>query len=398
MIDCRQSTKGAILKITRVKVYLIKSGMLHPVIVKIETDEGISGVGEAAIAYGLGGTAAAGMIKDLAARILIGKDPHAIEALWSEMYDHSFWAKGGGAIVFAGISAIEQALWDIKGKALNVPVYQLLGGKVRDQVRVYANGWSSDTTTASDFARSAERPLKEGYTALKCYPLAMPDALGTLRHPTRRALDREQTELAFQRVKELRDCVGPDIDLMLDLSGALTTDETIRLCQRYEDLGIDFIEEPADPFDLGALKKISEKVNIPIALGERLYTRYGFRKVMETHAADTLQPDVGNTGGILETKKIAAMAEAYNLRVAPHNCASRVCTAATLQVSANLSNFSILELYPYWGDDAKHIEFTDVIPENQVKDGYLQVSDRPGIGIELIDDKVRPFLWAEIDS
>lgn len=386
------------MKISRVKVYLISSGSIHPVIVKIETDEGISGVGEAAIAYGLGGTAAAGMIKDLASRILIGKDPHAIEALWSEMYDHSFWAKGGGAIVFAGISAIEQALWDIKGKALNVPVYQLLGGKIRDEVRVYANGWSGDTNTASDFARAAERPLKDGYTALKCYPLGMPDPNGTLRHPTRRALSREQTELAFGRVKALRDVTGPDIDIMLDLSGALTTDETIRLCQRYEELDIEFIEEPADPFDLGALQKISQKVNIPIALGERLYTRYGFRKVLETHAADTLQPDVGNTGGIMETKKIAAMAEAYNLRVAPHNCASPVCTAATMHVAANVPNFSILELYPYWNNHKKHLEFTDVVLEYQVKNGYLKVPDRPGIGIELIETKVHAYLWAEISA
>lgn len=386
------------MKISNVRVYLIRSGQLHPVIVKIDTDAGISGVGEATVAYGLGSTAAAGMIKDLAARILVGRDPHAIEALWSEMYDHSFWAKGGGPIVFAGISAIEQALWDIKGKALNVPVYQLLGGQVRDRIRVYANGWSTDTATASEFARAAERPLKDGYTALKCYPLAVPDARGTVRHPTRRALDRKQTELAFQRVKALRDCVGPGIDIMLDLSGAMTTDETIRLCQRYEDLDIEFIEEPADPFDLGALQKISQKVNIPIALGERLYTRYGFRKVMETHAADTMQPDVGNTGGILETKKIAAMAEAYNLRVAPHNCASPVCTAATLQVATNIPNFSIQEVYPYWSRHAGYLEFTDVIPEYEVKNGYLLVSDRAGLGIELVEDKVRPFLWAEIDS
>jgi galactonate dehydratase len=386
------------LKVSNVKVYLIESGNLHPVIVQITTDEGISGVGEAAIAYGLGGTAAAGMIKDLANRVLIGRDPHDIEAIWSEMYDHSFWAKGGGPIVFAGISAIEQALWDIKGKALGVPVYQLLGGKVRDAVRVYANGWSSETTTAADFARAAERPLKDGYTALKCYPLAFPDPKGTVRHPSKRALNKEDARLAFDRVKALRDMTGPDIEIMLDLSGALTTDETIRLCQRYEDLDIEFIEEPADPFDLGALKKISEKVNIPIALGERLYTRHGFRKVLEMQAVDIVQPDVGNTGGIMETKKIAAMAESYNLRVAPHNCASPICTAATLHIASNISNFSILELYPYWGRHKGHLDFTDIVPEHEVKNGYLQLPNRPGIGIELVEEKVKSYLWAEIKA
>lgn len=371
---------------------------MRPVVVRLETDEGVSGIGEAAVAYGLGSTAAAGMIKDLAERIVVGQDPGAVEALWSEMYDHSFWAKGGGPIVFAGISAIEQALWDIKSKVLNVPVYEMLGGAVRKEIRAYANGWNTHTETALDFARSAERPLRDGYTALKCYPLAVPDPKGTLRHPTRRSLSPEHTELAYQRVSELRECVGDGISLMLDLSGAMSTDETVRLCQRFEDLGIDFIEEPADPFDLGALKHISEKVDIPIALGERLYTRYGFRRVIESQLAGTLQPDVGNTGGILETKKIAAMAEAYNLRIAPHNCASPICTAASLQVAANIPNFSIQEVYPYLADDDGYIEFTDIVPERTIRDGVFQTPTMPGLGIHLLDDKVRPFLWSEINA
>src|SRR3954468_11708452 len=128
------------MKIESLNIYLVTAGTLHPVLVEVVTDEGITGIGEAAIAYGVGGTAAAGMGKDVSTRI-VGRDPSRIEELWSEMYDHSFWAKGGGAIVFAGISAIEQALWDIKGKALGVPVYELLGGRMRDTVRVYANGW-----------------------------------------------------------------------------------------------------------------------------------------------------------------------------------------------------------------------------------------------------------------
>src|SRR5688500_15178077 len=149
------------MKIERANVYLVTAGKLHPVLVELETDEGITGIGEAAIAYGVGGTAAAGMAKDLAQRI-IGRDPSRIEELWSEMYDHSFWAKGGGAIVFAGISAIEQALWDIKGKALGVPVYELLGGRMRDEVRVDANGWYGAARTPGELAQTAERPLRDG--------------------------------------------------------------------------------------------------------------------------------------------------------------------------------------------------------------------------------------------
>ena len=145
------------MKITKARIHLASIGVLHPVFVEIETDAGISGIGEAGIAYGQGGTAAAGMILDLARRFAIGRDPFRIEELYSEMYDHSFWGKRGGAIVFAGISAIETALWDIKGKALGVPIYELLGGAFRDEVEVYANGWWADATTVDELARAAER-------------------------------------------------------------------------------------------------------------------------------------------------------------------------------------------------------------------------------------------------
>ena len=318
------------MKVDAVNIYLVTTGKLHPVVVELVTDEGIAGVGEAAIAYGLGGTAAAGMIKDLAERLILGRDPSRIEALWSEMYDHSFWAKGGGAIVFAGISAIEQALWDIKGKVLSAPVCELLGGKSRDQVRVYANGWYGAAQTPTQLADASERPLRDGYRGLKCYPLAAPDEHG-LRHVSARQVDRSFANLAYEKIKALRSAVGPDIDIMLDLSGGLTTAETIRLCRRFEALDISWIEEPADPFDVGALKEISARIDIPVAVGERIYTRHGFRKIFEPQAADIVQPDVGNTGGIMEVKKIAAMAEAYNMRVAPHNCGSSLSTAASFR-------------------------------------------------------------------
>ena len=250
------------MKVETVNIYLVTTGKLHPVVVELVTDEGIAGIGEAAIAYGLGGTAAAGMIKDLGERMIVGSDPARIESLWSEMYDHSFWAKGGGPIVFAAISAIEQALWDIKGKALGVPVFELLGGRTRDRVRVYANGWYGGAADARrNWPHAAERPLRDGYRALKCYPLATPTRTG-FATSARACVDRDFANLAFDKIKALRAAVGPDVELMLDLSGGLTTAETIRLCRRFEELDIAWIEEPADPFDVGALKKISEHVDI----------------------------------------------------------------------------------------------------------------------------------------
>jgi galactonate dehydratase len=247
--------------------------------------------------------------------------------------------------------------------------------------------------TADDYARAAERPVADGYTALKCYPLATPNENGGIRHVTRRSVDRAFATLAFEKVKAVRRAVGAEIDIMVDLSGGLTTGETIRLCRRLEELDILFIEEPADPFDLGALKKVSEHVDIPIAVGERVYTRYGFRPILESRAADVLQPDIGNTGGIMETKKIAAMAEAYNLQIQPHVCGSPVATAAALQLDACTTNILIQELYPY--RDPAHFQIVDAAPERDVRNGQLVIRDRPGLGVNLVEERLRPFLWRE---
>ncbi len=360
------------------------------------TDQGVTGVGDAAVAYGTGSLSAAAMIKELVQQFVVGRDPFAIEALWSDMYDHSFWAKGGGTIIFAGISAIEQALWDIKGKCLGVPVYELLGGKMRDKVRVYPNGWSYRCVKPEDFAREAERVLKGGYTALKIYPLATPqlDPDSHLQHVSHRSIDSDAEQRAVAIVKAVRDSIGPKVDLMLDVSAELTTDAIIRLGRKFEEWNIAFFEEPVDPSDVEALKKVSEHVNIPIATGERIYTRYGFRRIMELHAADILQPDIGNTGGIMETKKIAAMAETYNMRIQPHNCSSPVCTAASLQLDATIANFYIQELYPY--RIPEHFAVVDHAPELDIRDGYMPIPNRPGLGMELVESRVKPFLWGAV--
>ncbi len=383
-----------LMKVSGARIYLVSVDRLHPVLVEILTDEGISGLGEAAVAYGVGGTAAAGMTKDLVQALLLGRDPFRIEEVWTDMYDHSFWAKGGGSIVFAGMSAIEQALWDIKGKALGVPVYEFLGGKLRENVRTYANGWSYRCDTPDDYSRAAERAVDAGYTALKCYPLATPRADGGIRHASRRAVDRRQCDLAVERVRAVRRSVGPGVDIMVDLSGGLTTDESIRLCRRLEDFDLLFIEEPADPSDIGALKQISDRIKIPLAVGERIYARHGFRPILETRAAGILQPDIGNTGGIMETKKIAAMAEAFNARIAPHVCASPVATAAALQLDACMTNFLLQEIYPF--RPREHFQLVDQPPEDGVKDGIMHIPDRPGLGISLVADRVHPFLWAQV--
>ena len=180
---------------------------------------------------------------------------------------------------------------------------------------------------------------------------------------------------------------------MVDLSCSLTTDVAIRLGRKLEEYDLYFYEEPVDSFDVDALKKVSDHVNIPIAVGERLYTRYGFRRIFETHAADILQPDLGCTGGLLETKYIAAMAEVYSMRIQLHTCSSPVATAAALQLDACMPNFAIQEIYPYRVPE--HWDMVDHAPELDIKNSFMPISDRPGLGVELSNKTVGPFLWAE---
>jgi galactonate dehydratase len=354
-------------------------------------------VGEAAVAYGVGSTAAAAITQELVQRFVLGRDPRDIEPIWHEMYDHSFWAKGGGSILFPGMSAVETALWDIKGKALGVPVYELLGGKFRDQARVYANGWSFRCRTASELAAEAQKVLRAGYTALKFYPLARPvEPHGLIRHVSLREVDREAERFVVESTRAVREAVGPEVEIMLDMSACMTTDVAIRLGRELEAFNLYFYEEPVDPSDVEALKKVSDQVHIPIAVGERLYARYGFRRVLELRAADIVQPDPGSTGGILETKYIAAMAEACGARVQMHTCASPVSTAVAMQLCACVSNLAIQEIYPFRAPE--HWAIVDHAPELDIKNGYLPISSRPGLGVELNRETVARFLWADLQA
>ena len=378
------------LTIDNVRVFTIQGGGLHPVIVELTTKDGITGYGEAAVAYGLGAKAAAGMIADLAPTV-IGADATYPRHVWQEIYDNSFWTKGGGAIVFAAVSAIDQAMWDIKAKALGVPVYELFGAKFEDTLEVYANGWSTKHDDVLGWANAAERPLKDGYRILKCYPFAAPQSGGTLRHVQRRQLGDAEFRRAVDRVKTLRKVVGPDIGLMLDLSGGLNNDQLIRFMNVCQELDLVWVEEPLDAFNLQGLRELKGRWNVPIAAGERVYTRNGFRNLLETGGADIIMPDVGNCGGIFELVQIAAMAEAFNARVSPHNCASSLCTAASIQVWAASGMSMPLETYPYFSDANDYVQVLRNPPEQSIENGRLKISTSPGLGAEIDLDAIAPF-------
>jgi galactonate dehydratase len=373
------------MKITEVEIYEVEykdTPNWHPILIRIRTDEGISGVGEVGLAYGAGGSAGAGMVKNLAKEFLIGADPMRIEYLWDLMYRKSFWGQGGGPVVFGGMSAIDHALWDIKGKALGVPVYELLGGHCHDKLLVYANGWYHDYNRAAEWAEPIQKIMADGYKAVKFDPFRKrPDGVNEY---SVRALDKDREDLAVERVAAVREVGGPDFIICVEVHGNLGPTSAIRAGQRLEELNPFFYEEPVDALNVDVMAKVAESVNIPLAAGERLYTRYGFRQYIERQALAIIQPDLGLAGGIMEVKKIAAHAETYNIHVQPHNCASPVMTAASVQVDACIPNFIIQETFPY--RPAEHYEVVLNPLEKQIVDGYLPIPTEPGLGVELNDD------------
>ncbi len=379
------------MKIERICVFNIKGGGIHPVILELTTADGITGYGEAAVAYGVGATAAAGMLVDLAPRV-IGSDATRPRNVWHEIYDHSFWTKGGGAIVFAAMSAIDQALWDIKAKVLGVPVYELFGAKFWDSIEVYANGWNYEHNDVEEWAKASERPLTDGYKILKSYPLATKQPGGTLVHVTRRALSPSAFHRAIDRIGYLREVVGDDIGLMFDLSGGLSNDQLIQIMDVCCEVNALWVEEPLDAFNFGGLRDMKGRWNVPIASGERIYTRHGFKNLLDTGAVDVAMPDVGNCGGIYEAIHIASMAEAYNLRVSLHNCASSLCTAASIQVCAASTNAMPLEIYPYFSDADDYVQVLLNPAEESIINGHLKVPDGPGLGAMVDLPRIEKFL------
>lgn len=371
------------MKITQVEIYHVtfsEAGhRFHPIILRILTDEGITGVGELALAYGIGGSAGVGMLRDMAEAYLIGADPFRIEYTWDKLFRKTFWGQGGGPVVYGGISAIDIALWDIKGKAVGLPIYELLGGRCHDKLWCYCNGWYGNCNAPEEYAAAAIPVVEAGYNAMKFDPFAVrPDGVWDY---SPRILSRERSDLAYERTKAIREAVGPDVELLIEVHGNLGTSSAIRMGKRLEELDCFFYEEPVDAMNVDSMKQVAENVDIPIAAGERIYTRYGFRRYIETHAVAILQPDIGLAGGISELKKIATHAETYNLHFQPHNYASPVNTAASLQIDACCPNFIIQEMFPTL--PVGKFEMVDQAYEQKIVDSYVDPPSAPGLGIEL---------------
>ncbi|MGE4484679.1 MAG: mandelate racemase/muconate lactonizing enzyme family protein [Oscillospiraceae bacterium] len=389
-----------VMKLTKTEA-TIKGAAWNPIVVKINTDEGIYGYGEAGLCYGNANDAAFGICKDFA-KLIIGMDPMENEVIWNFLHRITFWGMGGGGVIFSGMSAIDIALWDIKGKALGVPVYKLLGGKVNKKIRAYASqlqfGWGRESypcITPGDYARSCQQAIDDGFDAVKVDPIGYDLDGHWMNWNNYGIIDNKRMQLYYDRMAAIRETGGPDMDIILELHSLCDTTGAIQLCQALEKLKIFYCEEPTQPLNPDLYKAIAEKTSIPLATGERSYSRWGYRQFFEDRTLRIIQPDLHNTGGITEGKKICDMAHTYDVGVQLHVCGSPLATAATLHLEAAMPNFVIHE------HNAVSILPSNVdlcIHDYQPVNGYYTVPELPGIGQELSDWAIKNAITETITA
>jgi galactonate dehydratase len=364
------------MKITDIKTFLIGAGGRNWVYVKILTDQGLHGLGEA---YSAGPDEATIKVIEDFKTWLVGQDPRNVQYLFDLMYNTTRFP--GGLVVSAAISGIEHALWDLAGKSAGVPVWALLGGRTRNKIRTYQ---SIGGNTPEEAAASAKQLVETfGYTALKMSIMA----------PGTMSFNQSIRESAA-RVAAVRQAVGPDIDIGVDVhTKFVEVQRAVRLARAIEPYDPMWMEEPIRPENFDAMKKLSEQVRIPLASGESNYGKYEFKELIESQALDYVQPDICLCGGVLEMKKIAAMAEAQYMLVAPHNPMSPLGTAVNVHFAASTPNFHILEYAAPVSGARK-----DVLKEPLMvkKDGYLEIPNKPGWGVELNEEAFQhmpPVRW-----
>ena len=360
------------MKVTGVTHFLVSSGQAKNFIfVRVDTDEGISGWGEAYTQTDR--EPAIATYVDRMGQYLVGRDPFNIKHFTHVMY-HDVLVKRGSMESYCALSGIEIALWDIVGKKLGAPVYNLLGGACRDKIRVYANGWAGKSQAPDAVAARAVETTKMGFNALKWDPF--PD-------PWRAYISKYEEDLTVEGVAAVRAAVGPDVDLLVEAHRRLAPMHAVRVARRIEEFNPFWYEEPVSARNLPALAAATREINTPVVTGEELYTKAEFREVFELRAADIINPDICNTGGLLELKEIAAMAETYYVVVSPHNFNSTtVGLAATLHLCATIPNFLITEYFVNLADIGTELSTNPI----EVDNGYIRLPTGPGLGIELDED------------
>ncbi|MGB5050156.1 MAG: mandelate racemase/muconate lactonizing enzyme family protein [Caldilineaceae bacterium] len=355
--------------------------------VRVHTDAGITGLGEGSLQYK---DAALAAEIEAFALYLRGQDPFQIEHIWTSLFRRTTWS--GGAVTISAISAIDLALWDIKGKALGVPVYELVGGKVRDRVPMYANGWfvrgepsaHGPQDGAADerkwYADSAKAVVAKGYRCLKIYPFN-----GS------QVITQERINRGIGLVKAVREAVGPDVEIAVDVRARLNPWSTSRVTPLLEPLDIAWLEEPILYDNANAMAEFARSTRIPVATGEQLYTRWEFRALLEQNAVKIIQPDICHAGGFSELKKIAAMADAYYVTLAPHNSNGPISTIASLHLDMSIPNVHRQELF------LNSLPFYQEVLTNPliIEDGYGTPPAGPGWGTDLDEAVLAKYPPAE---
>jgi len=358
------------MRITDYDLYSVPPRWL---LLRLATSDGIVGWGEPVV-EGRARTVQTA-VEELLETYLLGENPLDIEDHWQTMYRGGFYR--GGPILMSAIAGIDQALWDIKGKHYSTPVYDLLGGRARSRVRVYQ--WVGGDRPEG-VAKAAEMKVNQGFTALKM------NATAELRR-----IDSPGTvEEAVQRLSRVRETVGPDVDIGVDFHGRASKSMAKRLASALESLDPMFIEEPVLPEHNDTLPKIAEHTTIPIATGERLFSRWGFKELFEQGVVDVIQPDLSHAGGISEVKKIAGMAEAYDVALAPHCPLGPISLAACLQIDACSPNVLIQEqsLDIHYNDSGGILDYLENPSVFEFADGYVELPDGPGLGVEINESSV----------
>ncbi len=352
------------MKITAVESYVCHCYRANWVFVRLVTDSGLYGIGEATLEMREPTVAEA--VRELE-RHLIGRDPHDVEAIWHEAYRDSYWR--GGPVLMTALSGVEMALWDLKGKDLGVPVWQLLGGKVRDRVPCYANGWFSPAKTPDEFAEKARAAVAQGFQGLKWDPFGK----------AYRTISKPELRQALACVQAVAEAAGPEVNILVEGHGRFDVPTAIRIAHALADFDVTWFEEPVMPDYPAGMAEVVRRSSVPIAGGERLYSRWDARTYLELGCADILQPDVSHVGGVGELKKIAAMAETYSRMVCPHNPIGPVANAATLHLAACVPNFWLLETMN------TDVPWRREVTTEKVRfaDGCMLIPEGPGLGLDL---------------
>lgn len=360
------------MRISQLSVQVMGSAWRNLTFLKLTTDEGLVGVSEVRLSNRT--NALLGYLEDCKKRAILGADPFRIELLVQKMFRDDYGRVG--EVVASAISLVEVACWDIVGKAAGLPVYQLLGGAVRDRIKAYANAWYQVPRTPDDFARAAKAAVAKGYLALKF------DPFGSGYYE----MERKDRLHCVALVEAVRAAVGPDVELLIEMHGRFSPATAVRIARELEPFDPSWVEEPVPADNLKAFAKAARRIRIPVATGERYHHKAEFRELFERQCVDVIQPDITECCGLLEVKKIAAMADIHYVTVAPHNVGGPVSTATALHLAACTTNFKIQE---HFNDFTEPHTRECAAGYPKVVDGYFGLPQGPGLGVTLNDDVIR---------